>query len=240
MQKCALSSSLVNTIPSTGSADPHENSRVMGNVTRLDDNHPVQKLATRQLAMKDRKFHSWFIYVEDIYKYGLEMRNTNAFPWPNLAWKTHVHTVVIAFWKKQLLEQASSMSSLAHLSCMRKAPTKSGLSVREKVIWWKLPPSEPEWLLENTLCKPPEPDIINTVDPTCPFCGKEAEDIQHLLLVCEALEQGRTLQLAQLKNLMDDLRYDAPLEVPANKKEWCMVILNGGTFIRDSTVVGWD
>ncbi len=87
----------------------------MGNVTRLDDNHPVQKLATRQLAMKDRKFHSWFIYVEDIYKYGLEMRNTNAFPWPNLAWKTHVHTVVIAFWKKQLLEQASSMSFLAHL-----------------------------------------------------------------------------------------------------------------------------
>ncbi len=38
---------------------------------------------------------------------------------------------------------------------------------------------------------------------------------------------------------MDYIRHDAPLEVPANKEEWCMAILNGVTFMR-RTVVGRD
>ena len=50
----------------------------------------------------------------------------------------------------------------------------------------------------------------NRVDPTCPLCGMEPEDLPHFILTCPKLSKARNKSLPRIKHLANDLGMSLP------------------------------
>ena len=63
------------------------------------------------------------------------------------------------------------------------------------------------------------------VDPSCPLCGNDREDMTHLLLVCPRLQHSRKRHLNKIKSLLLKLQID----IPTDNDKLAYTILNCGT-----------
>ena len=157
-----------------------------GNIVRKEC---VEKdLARRQLAVKDITSKSWFIGLREIlYKYSLptaqELLDN---PPEKLAWKIMVRRHVNEHWKKEIIQEAETKSTLKFLNKALYAPGKvhpiwtqckhNSNSLLKAYAQVKLTCGS--YVLQSVRAK------FNQfqVSKLCPLCREEDETMQHFIL----------------------------------------------------------
>ncbi len=212
---------------------------MFGAVMRLGKSHSLYKLAVRQLESKSDRSKSWFRYVDNIANsYNIDLSSCLDYPWPKETWKGYTKAVVKDHWWGQLTRDAKNKSSLKWLCvenceltqtheiwkcCRGKTYMVESAVTRAKMLCGR-------YLLQATRARFNQ----NPVNPACPLCGAASEDLVHFLIKCPLLEEARNSKLADLEALytVEDR------ERPSSDREWCMAILNGGTYRKeDHTLV---
>ncbi len=96
---------------------------LFGSIMTLKDDHPLRKLALRQMALKDGKSHSWFNYiVSTATTYDIDIQNAVVHPWPKKAWNRYIKESIKQHWINQQTEQAGRMTSLTWFMVIEKLP----------------------------------------------------------------------------------------------------------------------
>ncbi len=202
---------------------------IIGNITRLPADHPLRALALRQLAMKNQKSTSWFIYASTVADtYQIDLHQVIMAPWPKQTWKQHVKTVVVTHWQDRLREEALTKSSLkmwvtrdenGNLDMWKACQGKTFL-VEATVT--RLRMLTGRYQLQTTRAKYNQYEI----DTTCPLCKEAPETITHFLMECGKLEAIRRSRTSNILIQMQSFN----MEIPKSSEEWSMAVLNGGWF----------
>ena len=177
-----------------------------GNIVRKEC---VEKdLARRQLAVKDSTSKSWFIALREIlYKYGLptaqELLDN---PPEKLPWKIMVRRHVNEHWKKEIIQEAETKSTLKFLNKALYAPGKV------HPIWTQCKHNSNSLLKAyaqvKLTCGPYVLQSVRAkfnqfqVSKLCPLCREEDETMQHFILHCSELESTRASFISALCDLV--------------------------------------
>ncbi len=87
-----------------------------GNITRLEDTNPLCALQLRQLAMKEEKSKSWFIYAQSVAsRYSINLAQLVSSPWSKADWKRYITQTIGDYWYLWLLDNSTNKSSTATL-----------------------------------------------------------------------------------------------------------------------------
>ena len=202
-----------------------------GSITRMPLCSPMRCLAMRQLST-DNVTTGWFRYVTSVArKYDIEniLLSSLLAPWGKDDWKSFCKETVLSAWLQKLKENANTKSSMSlldlqhvsfraphHLWPIRGAASKTRVaaSYRAKFI-------SGSYILQSNRAR------FNQfkVDPSCPLCGNDREDMTHLLLVCPRLQHSRKRHLNKIKSLLLKLQID----IPTDNDNLAYTILNCGT-----------
>ena len=181
----------------------------LGAIMRSEDS-ALRQIAIRQLAIKDFKSKSWFIYCARLlYKYDLpSIHHLVSFPPTKTYWARLVKRNILSYWESQLQLEGAQKSSLQNLdisktsfrhphavwtttSCEVKDVTKA--RVKAKLLTGSYP-------LQTNTAKFNKSEV----DPTCKLCNSSPEDTYHFLLACPALEDRRKKFYPQFHQLIPD------------------------------------
>jgi hypothetical protein len=182
--------------------------RVLGlflNVTDLEQ-EVEHEIAHRQLAMKDHRSHSWFIYVDKILrKYDLPSAHyLIANRGDKKKWKQEIKDVITLHWEKKL--QAEDKPSIRYIS-------KESLSLSKPALLWTSSTCSPRETQKarvkgKLLCGAMRLQVHDSmysggrIPPTCVLCGREAENRMHFLLRCHALEEIRSFHMPRVFEIL--------------------------------------
>ena len=208
---------------------------LFGCVSRLPPKAALHRVASLQLQdLPEALPHtpaSWFHYAANIAaQYSLNLLPVLDAPWPTHTWKQWVKTSVALHWRARLFKEATLKSSLKWLlldfipetgvhpiwsACQGLRFHVKTAMVRARMLTGKYP-------LQATRARYNQ----NEVDSTCKLCCAGAEDIQHLIADCTALEAVRCDDREKFLALFKS----SNLRVPHSSEELCFAILNGGPF----------
>ncbi len=209
---------------------------VFGNITRLNKGHTLYQLARRQLAVKDQKSHSWFIYISKIAaEYEIDLHQALVYPWKKQHWKSYIKTLIEGCWWDKIKTRATKKSSLSWLNLQECKPNQAhqiwqaakGNTYRVEAATIRARMLVGKYMLQATRARYNQ----NAVNPACLLCDGPREDMVHLIAVCPALEQVRQPKKSNLEAML----HREGMCPPDNDHEWCRLILNGGTIHTDTT-----
>ncbi len=206
-----------------------------GNITRLDRQSSLRRLAERQLAVKEEGSKSWFLALARLGEsYRINIHQALANPWPKEIWKRHVNRLIKASWLDTLSLEASKMKTLYWLivhphwtgsphpmwqACRGKPYQMEASEVRAKLLVSRYP------LQYNRVNFTKQES-----DPSCPLCHDGIEDVVHFLTSCPALgtmSEGKIYDLQQMYA-------SEGLPPPGTPEEVTSAILNGWGYVRGS------
>ena len=174
---------------------------LFGNITRTKRSSVEWKLADRQLLLKNRNSHSWFVDIKKIcLKYDIQQCQqylTN--PLIKSKWKTLIKKKVRDYWSDRINDITRYYSSLKYIEgsytigkihpllstntcCTRDI---NRIPVRVKIA---------TGTLQSNRAK------LNSgyVSPLCKLCNENNEELSHFLLYCPILEIERKQLLSQI------------------------------------------
>ncbi len=201
-----------------------------GAVARLDDENPLKVIAMRQLSLQDDNGHSWFAKArQTATRYQINLDLYMAEPWNKEAWKREIHNKIVCQTQQMLLNGARGKSStrMVNLSSLnQQKPSPHPL--------WKYAGTDPRkmtmaayrakmltgaYILQARLAKTNQYDV----DPTCPLCHQEDENMPHFIWSCQELMPAREKLLPQISEVLTQMK----CRLPRTPDEWCRCILNG-------------
>ena len=173
---------------------------LFGAITRAEENVTLQQLARRQLAM-DNKW-SWFQQVTKLcQKYDININSAVGAPWRKKAWKQYIKDAVKQYWQMKILEGASTKTSLKRLdtnNLLRGSPHQIWSTCKKNPRMVQAATTRAR-LITNTYLLQTKISQFNKSEDLCQLCHSEAEDTEHFLLKCPALEHLRTTRLIRIK-----------------------------------------
>ena len=204
---------------------------LLGNIARLGMQNPLHQLAVRQMACKDMKSKSWFIQVVSIGEmYGIDVRSALIHPWPKLAWKKHVKSLVHEHWITTMTQRAEERSTLKWwlpVNALKGMAQPIWTSCKGKPYQVTAATSRARMLAGRYHTQSSKAKFSQgKLSPTCQLCGEEEENIEHFLCRCSALQKERVTRIKDLKTLYQE---EGLLE-PTTDEEMTSAILNGGAF----------
>ena len=201
---------------------------LLGAIARLDGGNPLRDVAIRQLAMKTSSSKSWFSHVNKLgEKYGLDIQKNVLYPWPQNAWKSHTRFLVNQFWFTKLGSEAYSKTTLGWLiihdlwltslhplwSCVRGKPYQTeSATIRATLL-----------IGRYGLQKERVAFTKQEVDPLCPLCREEEEDVVHFITACK---HRCPRSVSMITDLQDFYRQDNA-RPPSTPEEVSSAVLNG-------------
>ncbi len=202
---------------------------MFGSISRLGQKHPLHLLAVRQVALRSDNPHSWFAQaIEIAQKYNINLVSSLQSPWPKLAWKKYMKTVVRDWWHQELSAGAAQKSTLQYLElnhlekphplwtcCGGKRYQAEASTTRARMLTGRY-----GLHAERSRFKQRQ------VSPTCPLCGEQDEDIIHLIAICPVLESTRMPLLQDLKTIY----IQSHIRPPSTPLEVTKAVLNGGGY----------
>ena len=176
---------------------------LFGNITRAKRSSVEWKLADRQLLLKHRNSHSWFVDIKKIcLEYDIQQCHqylTN--PLIKSKWKTLIKEKVRDYWSDRINNITRYYSSLKYIegsytiekfhpllstntSCTRDI---NRIPVRVKI-------ATGTYILQSNRAK------FNSgyVSPLCKLCNENNEELSHFSLYCPILENERKQPLSQI------------------------------------------
>ena len=200
---------------------------LFGQITRLPADHPLKLLATRQLAMRDEKSSSWFVYVNIIAnKYDLNIHQILEHPMKKSQWKSYCDGAIDQYWQHNIICSSAEMSSMKYLifnfpfqmhgiwaSCRGNAHLVNKATTRAKMICRRYSCGDSPWR------KIP-----------CLLCNHGIDDMHHILSECHRIENEK---IAAKKRELRLLYIEESLTTPESKTEMTSAILNGDCFVSD-------
>ena len=179
---------------------------LFGNITRAKRSSVELKLADRQLLLKNRNNHSWFVDIKKIcLKYDIQQCYqflTN--PLTKSKWKTLIKEKVCDYWADRINNITRYYSSLKYIegsytigkihpllstntSCTRDI---NRIPVRVKLATGTC-------ILQFNRAK------FNSgyISPLCKLCNENNEELSHFLLYCPILENERKQLLSQITTM---------------------------------------
>ena len=192
----------------------------------------LHRLAARQLALNTKP--SWFAYVAEICcQYDIDANESLKLKAGKDEWKVFIKATTTAKAHTNLLLNAAKKSTLRQLisppdprihsiwcSLQGRPHLVEQAEARVRLLIGRGP-------LNGTLWR--QRSGSNT---ECPLCGYGVEDLSHLLLQCQQLEEVRAPRLQKLKRI-----WDCQATSPGNEREWSEAILNGDSFKNASGLV---
>ena len=181
-----------------------------GNIARLSHDHPLKCIARRQLVIKKSNSHSWFtqaIQIARKYEMESEFLDQLITPMKKKEWKTFIKNRINTYWWNMLTDSADSKSSLCWLDLdfiggqAHHIYPNYGCSSRMRVAAaTRAKFISGSFILQSTRSR------FNQfkVDPTCPLCGYECEDLPHMLLECPKLDSARKIELPIIKEILTE------------------------------------
>lgn len=172
-------------------------------------NSTLLSLLYRQSVMKSEDSKSWFVHITDILEqYDLpkieELRKSTL---SKQQWKKQTKNAVDSYWTKSMVDDCYSKSTLEYCNFQT---LKIGTL---HPVWLDIPMNQKDIKRSSIKCRMITGTYIlqstshkfnsKEVDPTCPLCITENEDIVHFLTTCNALHQYRSKYITELKNLFD-------------------------------------
>ena len=166
-----------------------------GNMVRNDC--VERELAHRQLAVKEHTSRSWFVALQEIL-YMYKLPNAQVLldtPPGKLAWKVEVRRCVNEHWRKAIIQEAETKSTLKFLNNGSYTPGKVhpvwayckhiSNSLLKAYVQVKL--SCGSYILQSVRAR------FNQfqVSKLCPLCREADETLQHFIAECVVLEQTR-------------------------------------------------
>lgn len=205
---------------------------LFGAVCRLPDNSPIYRIARSQVAMRTSKPRSWFTRCLDTAKkYDLEQTLVQAIinPLSKEDWKKKVSSPIRTFWRRDLVDRASQRSSLRYFNpywtptwaAHHIWPIASASRAKRIAAAYRAKMLAGTYILQATR----ERYNQHRVDPACPLCGAEREDLVHFLIHCPALEHIRCPLFQKLVTLMTRTGQ----LVCHDSTDLCVLILNAGS-----------
>ncbi len=206
---------------------------LLGNITRLEVNHPLRALALRQLSVKDKKSASWFMYTQAIAEiYEINLFQIITAPWPKLTWKRFVKNTITEYWQEQLRAEAETKTSLnmwlirgagdnikIWSACCGKTHLVEATITRLRMLTGR-------YQIQTARAKFNQFEV----DTTCPLCKKDPETMTHFLMECESLEQVRCHKLTSLQLQLESHK----MRIPDTPYQWSLAILNGGIMVDEN------
>ena len=175
------------------------------------------RICQRQLAMKNGKSKSWFIYVDKILsEYLLPsahilLQNTPT----KQEWKKKLKDAVSLYWNNKILREIQTMNSIRFLSIDTLNCDKIALVWSSSV--WSLNQTKKAFVKVKILSgcyKLQAHEALfkrnqHQVSSLCRLCNQECEDRKHFILKCSTLDQYRQCYIDQLSHLLCsiDLEY---------------------------------
>ena len=176
----------------------------------IQQDTPLNTLASRQLATKGAHSKSWFIHADQrLYKYGLPtLIEIMTSPPTKEAWKNITHKTVYAYWDEKLQSQVRQQSSMRYLDVQECSIN------RIHAVWRDIGCTREgrraalrAKLLTGTYILQENRARFNQfeVNPTCKMCGAATEDRLHFLIVCSALLPIRSRFMPLILQLLPGL-----------------------------------
>ena len=186
---------------------------LFGGITRLDQNHPLLRLALRQASYPLNK-KGWFNQVFDTAKkYNIEpvVRASILSPWPKEKWKAFIKETVTEQWTKVMRTCAEDKSTLkfmrldsSNLYAAHHLWPRGGCPSRKRVAAsYRAKLLSGSYILQANRARFNQ----NKVDPTCPLCRSAPEDLPHFVLECPALDKSRRTLLPKILSIASDLGF---------------------------------
>jgi len=210
---------------------------MFGQICRLPENHTVNNVAMRQLAVKTDKSKSWFIHSCKIGEhYGLNLYQEFQNPSTQLAWKNTVKKAIYSQCFTDMVESAKQKSTL------------------EWVLFELLAYDHPHsiWTESKTLYQTEAARTrlkmlvgrygfgkeikryVASTDTQCPMCTEEVEDVEHFLTNCPPVLR----KTGSLVNRLSKVYTDAELTPPCHRREIVSAILNGAGYQKYQGTLG--
>jgi hypothetical protein len=187
------------------------------------------------MATKSEKSTSWFTYASNIAElYNIDLHGPLLYPWPRIAWKQYVSTLVRGYWHDRLIHDARNKSSLVWIcteliqlgkphpmwqACRGRTHLVEATTTRARLLTSKI-------ILQTHLARYSRTSKFK-IDPSCPLCHIEEEDTIHFLTRCHPLDHVRRTKIQDLILLYQSEQ----LQPPTLDVEICSAILNGACYV---------
>ena len=199
---------------------------LFGQICRLPSDHPLRRLAVRQLAVRENNSGSWFGQLRNIAdKYDIDIVLQLLYPWNKTSWKRHYKRIIQEAWEAKIKKDCHEKTSLSY------------------VIW------DSDWLVHgiwSACCG--QPHLVEAAitrarmlvgryscgsspwrrgtEVLCPACS-ETEDLPHILYGCPVFRHITS----KLRHKLESLYIRDSLPPPSSTQEWVSVILNGDKYL---------
>ena len=202
---------------------------IFGNITRLCHDHPLRRIALRQISFPSAGKEGWFkmvLRVSDKYNLKDLLCASLISPWSKLAWKSYIRKVVLNYWIYMLKANADCKSSLRFMITddiqsfsVHHLWPRGGCASRPRVAAsYRAKILSGSYILQSNRARFNQ----NQINPTCPLCHSAPEDLPHFILTCPSLDNARTKHLPSIFNAVSALG----LSLPTNPEARCVSILN--------------
>ena len=206
-----------------------------GQITRLEQGHPLRELTRRQLGLRTTTKSSWFNLVCDIaLTYHIDVHHALDFPMPRHSWRALYKHSIRTHWAQQLCLEALAKPSLRLIlwnGNELEEPHGVWTSIKGKPTLVKAATTRARMMVQRYSIRGAS---WRTSDRSCQLCSHPAETLQHIIAECPRsshlvegkLEELQALYLAE------------KLPCPVSKSEILSAVINGDRFLRDGTGVG--
>ena len=207
---------------------------LFGQIARLESDHPLKRLAARQIVIRSPKSGSWFANLFKLAScYDIDLTQALFFPWKKETWKAYCKKTVATHWEFRLRSQIIVKRSL------------------KMILWPKFALLEPHGLWQACRGSPREARAAETRArfltgrytcfasawirrpdgsvETCKMCNRDPETLAHLMIGCKYVLHFTRPIISQLLHLF--LAQNLPL--PSDDAELESLILNGSSYWSD-------
>lgn len=211
---------------------------LLGSIIR-SQNQRLKDIMIRQTAVKDETSKSWFINILDILeKYDLpNIQMLLQLEMSKQKWKTLVKQKVDTFWTNTLLEECTSKTSLKNcyyevLKIGKPHPVWENVKFNVKDVRRasvKCRMMTGTYTLQSTLAKYNKAEV----NPLCPMCCMEDEDMSHFICRCNALHQYRYTQIQKLQDIISTSNPDVWSSISSDTELLAGLILDCSKFFEN-------
>ena len=209
---------------------------LFGQISRLHIDHPLHRLAARQLVMRNSNPGSWFTQLSKLAeRYQIDISQALFFPWKKDVWKQYCKKSIIAYWKVNLLNDASQKSSLSRIlwsfninmkqhgvwkGCHGSPKLARSAEVRVRFMTARYTCAGSPWV------RGPLGEIAE-----CKVCGDQPETLLHIVTSCSTILSRTSPLIDQLKNLLSVENKPSP----QNRDELMSLLINGDCFFDQNS-----
>ena len=202
---------------------------LFGQICRLSSEHPLKRLAVRQLAIRENNSGSWFSQLRTIAdRYEIDITSQLLYPWSKASWKSHYKRVIQEAWEARLRKDCHEKSSLAYIIWDNKNWLVHGIwrACRGRPHFVEAAVTRARMLAGRYSCG--SAPWRRGAGDICPACS-ELEDLPHIIYGCPVFRHITSKLRDKLKSLF--MRDNLP--PPRSAQEWVSVILNGDRYTTD-------